>query len=193
MKALLLVLLMSSAAHVEAAKKIDISKVLGGPEVITERVRMVLANVIVLERFETPLCRKAYRERFRLDPAEEYFDPKYTIGMQHGFMPMGSIVRGATHCESSVTNMILSDFWVNISDVDDTAAVIMHEFLHLLQCQQDPPLPDSEHKDYEEAMQLREKEAYVITDICMGVAPKLTIQQYNFTPKGFEQWDGKTN
>ena len=188
MKALLLILLMSFAANVEA-KKIDISKVLGGPEVITQEVRMVLANVIVLKQFETPLCRKAYRERFRLDPAEEYFDPRYTIGMYHGFMPMGSLVRGATHCESSLYNMILSDFWVNIGDVDDTAGVIMHEFIHLLQCQQDTPLPDGDNPGYENAMELREKEAYVITDICMGVAPKLTIQQYNFTPKGFESWE----
>lgn len=188
MKALLLVLMMSFASHAEAGK-IDISKVLGGPEVITQEVRMVLANVIVLEQFETPLCRKAYRERFRLDPAEEYFDPRYTIGMYPGFLPMGSIVRGATHCESSFYNMVLSDFWVSMSDVDDTASVIMHEFLHLLQCQQDPPLPDGDHKDYEKEMELREKEAYVITDICMGVAPKLTIQQYNFTPKGFESWE----
>ena len=189
MKALLLILLMSSAAHVEAAKKIDISKVLGGPEVITQEVRMVLANVIVLKQFETPLCRKAYRERFRLDPAEEYFDEKYTIGMYHGFMPMGSLVRGATHCESSLYNMILSDFWVNISDVDDTAGVIIHEFIHLLQCQQDAPLPDGENAGYEDAMNLREREAYAITDICMGISPGLVIKQYNFTPKGFESWE----
>jgi hypothetical protein len=190
MKALLVVILMFVAGNVEAKKReVDLMLALGGPAILTTSQKLMLANVYAKEYFQTPLCRKAYRARFNLDPATEWFDDRYSISVVPGMLPVGGTARGATYCKASVDNMIVSEFWIGLGDIDDTAETIMHEFFHLLQCQNDPTLPEPNEAMHEEAMKKMEAEAYVVTAICMGVAPQLAIEKWGFTPKGFEKWD----
>ena len=164
------------------------SAVLTRPPAISQEARLILSRVVIHDWLDRPLCKKAFRERFRIDPSEDILDERYSIGIEPGLLPLGPMARGATFCEASDRNMILSGFWVNLSDIEDTAETILHEYFHLLQCQNDPPVPDEEPM-MSKRMEVMEKEAYVVTAICMGENPKHVIQQYNFTPKGFEKWD----